>query len=739
MRTLRTPILQVLTMTLLSSFVPGLAQEEYLVFRSARRGESPDQMLYKYLSGLVYEKLAERDAIEIKTPADSKRRGDKVRKLLEASLGPWPPDKTPLQAEVTGSFSRKRYKVERVVYQSRPGFYVTATLYLPPDSMGSGPFPAVLGPCGHTMLGKAFEPYQKVYSTLASLGFVVLTYDPPGQGERLMYYDADMGESLLGSSTVEHSMAGIQCFLSGSNAAAYFIWDGIRGIDYLTTRPEVDSSRIAVTGNSGGGNLTAYLAALDERLVAAAPTCYITSWRAMWDTYGMADAEQNLLPIIANGFSYTDYVLPFAPKPYLVNAGIQDFFSIRGARETAREMQAIYRVWNAEDKFQFFESDEGHGYTKPRREATYAWFGEHLAGLSGPISELDMQPEPTRDLWSTPTGQMSTAYADAETIGSLNARFTQTIRYQMRPLDLGHRLAEFAEETRQTALRMTRFTPTEIEIDVQSRGFAPGVQGSGRIERLTFESEPGITIPALLIRAEKPDPRLPVVLYLPHRNKAWDLTGDISELAQAGFNVLSVDLRGKGETARQDVRLGAFYDWFSRDWDVTMMALQLDRPLVGMRTLDIVRAVELLSSMESGKLAASGIVVVGKGSACVPLLHAAILEPRIKGLILEEGLVSWQALVSSKLHRLQFENIVPGALTEYDLPLLAAALAPRPLALGNLADPMGHVLDPVSVEHEYEVARETYRLSGAPEHLQIRERPQGMTMLAAYAAVLDQN
>jgi cephalosporin-C deacetylase-like acetyl esterase len=728
--------LSLLLIVLFSSLGEALPQEDYQVFRSSRRGEKPDQILHKYLTRLVYKNLDSQAEVfaKIETQADVRQRGKKVRKLMIDALGNWPPQRTPLHATITGRVNRERYRIEKLVFQSRPGFYVTANLYLPPPTMGDGPFPAVLGPCGHTMLGKAFEPYQKVYSTLASQGFVVLTYDPPGQGERLMYYEDSLGESLLKSSTIEHTMAGIQCYLSGSNAAAYFIWDGIRGIDYLTSRPEVDTSRIAVTGNSGGGNLTAYIAALDDRVSAAAPTCYITSWRAMWDTYGMADAEQNLLPVIAKGFGYHDYIMPFVPKPYLINAGIQDFFSIRGTRETAGLIEQIYEIYDKASNFMLFESDEGHGYTRPRREATYSWLGKHLAAASEPPVEPEMQPEPVRSLWASPTGQVSTSYDDAETIGSLNLKRTQLYRIDYPNSVAGFQ--GFRKRTLETVLVRIGFERSVIPLDSQTRGFATPIDGAATVERLTFESEPGITLPALLVRASLPRKELPLVLYIPHRTKSGDLGDEIAGLANAGYNVLSVDLRGKGETERRDVRTDAFFDWFSHDWDVAMMALQLDKPLMTMRTLDIIRSVDFLLDFDSGKLAARGIVAIGKGSATIPLLHAAVLDERISGVVLESGLVSWHRMISDQIHRGQFDNVVPGALADYDLPVLAASLAPRPAVLSSLTDSMGQVLDPAEVSHEYELAVHCYQLLGQANHLRIMERPQGRTITEVYGDVL---
>ena len=123
--------------------------------------------------------------------------------------------------------------------------------------------------------------YQQPLLNLVKKGFIVLAIDPIGQGERLQYFDPVKGESTIGSSTLEHSYPSVQVFLIGKSVARYFIWDGIRGIDYLVSRKEVDPKRIGVHGLSGGGTQTAYISALDERVVASAPAGYITSYRRL--------------------------------------------------------------------------------------------------------------------------------------------------------------------------------------------------------------------------------------------------------------------------------------------------------------------------------------------------------------------------------------------------------------------------------------------------------------------------
>jgi len=196
-------------------------------------------------------------------------------------------------------------------------------LYLPE---GKSPFPSVLVPCGRSANGKAADTYQRVCILLAKNGMAAFCYDPIGQGERIQKLDTDGKPAIREGSTTEHTMAGIGVLLVGRQAASYRIWDGLRALDYLAERPEIDSARLGCTGNSGGGTMTAYLMALDDRIAAAAPSCYIASLERLFAKIGPQDAEQNITGQVAARMDHADYVTMRAPKPTLLCVGTRDFF-----------------------------------------------------------------------------------------------------------------------------------------------------------------------------------------------------------------------------------------------------------------------------------------------------------------------------------------------------------------------------------------------------------------------------
>jgi dienelactone hydrolase len=249
--------------------LPQVARADDLAVLSDKDAVAPNRLLRNFLLAEAKKAFDARLAAlaQVKTPDDVQKRQAALRATFIDALGGFP-DKTPLNAQVVGKESFDGYRIERVIYESRPGHHVTATLYLP---AGDGPFPGVLMPIGHSVTGKAADYVQRGAILLAKNGLACLAYDPIGQGERRQLLDV-MGKAAIPSSTNEHTLVGVGAMLVGEGTATYRIWDGIRSLDYLAGRPEIDAKRLGCTGCSGGGTLTSYLMALDDRIVAAAPS-----------------------------------------------------------------------------------------------------------------------------------------------------------------------------------------------------------------------------------------------------------------------------------------------------------------------------------------------------------------------------------------------------------------------------------------------------------------------------------
>ena len=364
----------VLILSVLTGLQPALLSQDLDVLQSWLRFSDSSNSLYNYLADQAFELLEQqtREVDQLETRQDWLEQQEKSREALRLVIGPFP-EKTPLNVEITGTYEGDGYRMEKVVYESMPGYHVTAGLFIPDGAVNA---PAVIYCSGHTEDGFRSDVYQWVILNLVKKGFVVLAFDPVGQGERWQYFNPETGVSAVGGPTLEHSYPGTQAFLTGLSMAKYMIWDGIRTVDFLETRPEVDSSRIGITGRSGGGTQSSQIAAMDDRILAAAPECYITSYRRLLESIGPQDAEQNLYHGIVEGTDHLDLLLARAPKPTLMITTTGDYFSIQGARETFARAKKAWTALGEAGAVGMVEDDGPHASTLKNREAMYAFFSK---------------------------------------------------------------------------------------------------------------------------------------------------------------------------------------------------------------------------------------------------------------------------------------------------------------------------------------------------------------------------
>ncbi len=365
----------------------------------AQTSQSP---LVHELNAIAMRQLKERDqaiAAVRDVPAAQARQAE-VRTRVLSLIGGLPDYRGPLNARVTKTTSRDGFTIDHVIFESLPDYYVTANLYLP---RSTGRHPAVVMSMGHWDSGKAAG--QLLSSHLARKGFVVLAYDPSGQGERQQAFDARLGRSLIGGPTEQHFSNGAAAILMGQSVARYFVHDGMRGIDYLISRPEVDPERIGATGCSGGGTQTTYLAALDSRVKVAAVACYMNSFQTLF-AGSIGDSEQSVPGFLAAGLDQTNYVQMFAPKPWLIASTEEDFFTPAGARQVFEEAQRWYKMHDAVDRVKWVVGPGGHGTPLVVREAIYEWMIRWLRGGNGDPREDSITLLPDHALLVTKTGQV---------------------------------------------------------------------------------------------------------------------------------------------------------------------------------------------------------------------------------------------------------------------------------------------------------------------------------------------
>ena len=692
--------------------------------------ESIRRMLPEYMEKKA-EALVEsrKRSLDVSTSTALARRRQFVRARILHAIGGLP-ERTPLNARTVGTLERDGYRIEKVVFESQPKFYVTANLYLP--TTGHAPYPAVLYPLGHELGGKSNPTWQQMLATLARRGYVALAWDPVGQGERVQLYDTALRDSMLRSSTTEHTILGIQCLLTGQHIARYTIWDGIRALDYLLSRKEVNPEHVAITGNSGGGTHSAYIAALDDRISVAAPSCYITSWHWMLKTLGPQDAEQTFPGWLGDGLDYPDFIYAAAPKPYLILSAIRDFFPIDGARETFRETEDASSKLSNGLKVEMFEADDGHGYSHPRRMAAYSWLSRHLRSTEDNAAEAPLESESAETLFCTPTGQVFTSFG-GETVFTLNQRRAERLREGRPQLTDASGLTVYQEKVRHAAMERSAYKPVSGAVPVTRYGT---IQRDGyRIEKLTYESEPGILIPSLLYVPDSGPIRKPAVVIAESEGKSTAATV-AGKLVHTGVIVLSMDLRGMGETRiTSDLNDSESYRYFG-DYEDGMTAILMNRTLAGMRAGDIIRGLDMLAARQD--VDGEKLTAVGRNGAAIPLLYAALFDQRLKALALEGMLISYNTVATTQMQRLIFEQIVPGALLDYDLPDLVSAVAPRAVWISDPVTPTQTALPYVEFAETYAPAVKAFSLAGASGALHLQHpRPDDERAAQYYRDLLN--
>jgi len=611
----------------------------------------PAKMMETYLNGLATAAFARRAAERetLATPEDVIAYQERMKRFMTDQLGGFP-ERTPLNARVVGKGARDGWRFEKLIYESRPGMFVTAVLFLP---AGDPPYPAVLIPCGHSNNGKASELYQRACIELATNGIAALIYDPIDQGERYQLLD-NAGKPRYGG-TMGHTMTGVGCILLGTNTATYRIWDGMRGIDYLVSRSDIDSKRIGCAGNSGGGTLTSYLMALDERILCAAPSCYLTSLARLLDSDGPQDSEQDIFGQIANGLDHADYLMMRAPRPTLVCCATQDFFDIRGTWESFREAKRVYGKLDVPEQVDIVEAPEKHGYTTLLRHSMVRWMKRWMTG-SGEVS-FDKEPIvfSEAEIQCSPEGQVM-RMDGARSVYDQNAEQEKV-------------LAKVRKEVwRTTPKDSLRQKVREIAgVRPLDKIAQPGVEEVGvidrngcRIRKLVLRLEPGIDLPALHFTPT--ESHKDAYLYLNGKGKTADLA-PVEALVRRGRTVLAVDLRGMGETQTL-IDDKNWTERFGGGWKDFYRAYMLGKSYVGMRTEDVLACARFLADSASVQ-----VHMIAVGEAVPPAQHAAALEPQLfASARFENGLTSWADLVRTPEAKNQLLSTVHGALRVYDLP-----------------------------------------------------------------------
>lgn len=658
-----------LTILLVATALTGFAQES--VFYSAGNKQNwllfpnHQKALYKLITDEAFDLLdqREKEIEKLATKEDWQNYQENKRLQFNESLKKF--RKTPLNAKVTGKLERENFTVEKIIFESHPGFYVTSALFLPKNL--KKPAPAVIYCAGHSDLGFRSDVYQRIMMNLVEKGFVVFAFDPIGQGERLQYVDEKTGKSAVGGPTIEHSYTGIQTLLTGTSLADYFIWDGVRAIDYLETRPEVDAKRLGITGRSGGGTQSALIAAFDERIYAAAPECYITGFKRLLQSIGPQDAEQNPYHLIKNGFDHADFIHLRAPKPMLVVTTTHDFFSQQGARETFAEAQKSYSAFGTPANLQFAEDFGVHESTKNNRETVYAFFRQHL-NLPGNKDDMEVVLFSPEELWATSTGQVGTSLK-GKTVFDLN------LDYFAENEVLKPALPAFAKKA--AGIEFNRKLTAAVYTGKL-------VKDHFEVEKYFLENtENDYALPVYVVKNKNSDPGK-IIFWLSENGKSELLAHPETEnFAEAGFTIISVDLPGIGELHDPDFRGDGFVQ--KVPFNYTFGANLAGKSIPGVQAEAIDLAVQFIHQKYP---AAKNISASVSGKISSAFLHFTALKNPFSKIVLTDFEDNSLALLKTRFYNpAQAYTVVPGSVGFYDLNDLIGLLPEKTVLATKRAEP----------------------------------------------------
>ncbi|HKT13404.1 MAG TPA: acetylxylan esterase [Terriglobia bacterium] len=686
--------------------------------------------LPRYVTAQIHEARARRlaELRQMRTVADVRARIDKVRAKVWKLIG-GQFEKTPLKPKVIGTIDRADYRIEKVIFESRPEVFVTANFYIP--KRHKPPYPGIIVPLGHSNNGKSFYYYQYVCQSLARKGYAVLPFDPFGQGERLQYLDPRTGKSLY-DPTGEHDQAGRPMLLFGSQFGQSRTWDGIRAVDYLLSRPEVDPERIGCTGQSGGGTMTMWMAALEPRIKA-----YAASDGQNENVAGpnylppgaVDDSEQNIAGSLPEGIDRGDLFLACAPRPMLIMYSRTDSgltYSptyVEGTREIYEEALAGYKLLGAADKVKLFGSPLPHAFDFFNRRETYAWFNRWLAKAEWGTEDAPYDESPPGALRCTSTGQVLTSLGGRSII-DLN---TERMR-QVAPANPPARTPDEAKAMRARAQETLRKL---LGLPAERAPLNPRIISSNRwindiaVDEFEFYSEPQVRVTGWFFAPPKGGPEFPAVVIVSEGGKNHLLyeTSGVRQLVREGFAVCAIDLRGLGVSTAHDPPAGPqFYRDVPLQERYAWTCFSLGKPLLGQRVWDFLRCLDYLETRRD--VDPHRILGLGEAGASLAVLLSAVLDDRLRSVLLDRPVATYASIVEEKAYSLDLTWFLFDVLSHFDLPDLTALLAPRPCRLLNATNAQGETLAESEVSSLYRDAAATFNYLGAGGQLRLMVRPE---------------
>lgn len=661
--------------------------------------------------GQEFLKFIKQQAAELRSadcePAnanDWQTRRTALRANLLKAWGGFPETPCDLAPRKLGEFQRDGYRVERLIFQTRTGVWMTANAYVP-DKAKSEKLPAVLHVHGHWSGAKQDPVVQSRCIGCAKHGFFVLAVDALGAGER------GVGEKL---GEYHGEMTGATLFPVGLPLSGLQVYENMRAVDYLLTRPEVDGARVGITGASGGGNQTMYAGAFDERFQCVVPTCSVGNYQAY---LGAACCMCEVVPGALRFTEEGDVLGLAAARGLMVTSATRDAFqfSVGEAKKSFARVESIAKLLGTADGVKHTIIESPHHYNQPMREAMYGWMTRHLkkTGDGSPLPDPEIKTEDPEMLRCFPGDSRPDDYLTIPRFAAAEARKL----LESRKLSEALPAWQSEQAVRRKALEVALGgQPTKLS-SVMGRSELL----ANETDRVTFESEPGITLHVWLRGVARTSPaqklgKLAVLLDL-DSDADKTLDGELAKKLQSdGWAVAVPELRAVGRLALPSDKIGNAPDHNTAEW-----SLWIGRPLLGQWTWDVRRALDSLSGHVS-KLPAE-VMVVGNQTAGLVALCAAALDERVTHAVTMNSLASY---VTDEPYRGQRLGLmVPGIVRDVgDVAHIAALVAPRKVTVVGGVSGGGNPIHGDDLPKQFRFTRAAYSLHQAATNLRVQ--PDGV-------------
>jgi dienelactone hydrolase len=617
---------------------------------------------------------------EVKKASASKAtllaRRDEMRKWYAAKVGLL--SKTSLNPVFLDKIDRKTYTVQKVAFESKPHHHVTGLFYLPKS--GKAPYPGVYIPCGHAKEAKAYADYQKVARLFALNGFAVLQADPICQGERFQYLDKD-GKPVTSEGTYMHEQLNHALLLTGKNTLIEELEDNVRCLDFLEQQPQVDKTKLAVAGHSGGGTQTTYLAAFDRRIKAATPVCYIATSEYKLNTIGSQDGCQQLWGEGKAGIEEQDFLFMAVPTPIRILAAEQDFFSIIGAQNAYDDLKKMYSVLNIPEKADLVSCPGEHGWHKPLREASVQWMRQWLLNDPSPVVEPDSIGyfSDLNMVNVCPTGQVMTSFAGEKSVTDLNRDRVKHCAKKREEFLKKHSSSEVIKKIKQ----ITGFEEPDKNIRIETVG-SVSIDGA-QVQKILIgrDSKTTFWLPALLYVPDTKKEKYPATIVISQDGKTDPaIRLIIADELKKGKVVLAVDICNTGEL--MDKRR---VDSNNREFWISKLPLFEGKTLLTYRAEDILLAAWYLKKLPL--VDAKDLSLISVGYTGPAALHVLAFDPVFREVKIIGAIRTWEDVANACHSKDQSANVVPDALNYYDLPDLVKLAPQTKIEFVSVADAEG--------------------------------------------------